>query len=876
MQEKKKMTETIVLAPGAKGGEMLKSLAMCGVRCVNLRIVNGGELARIALMRSGIPIEEKLVDFHEETAFVAQAVKGETYFGKATYADIQGIAAAIRRMRALVTDGDETEQIEKILGQGNFKDKNNALKSVYKKYMKILADEKRMDTVSLMRKAAAKCEPIEAEFWFLKEYPLSPLERALLDRLSDGNPKEKTLAELYQRENVSLKINSFKNCYGAPNEVETILADIYSGKSLDECTVAVTDPGTYGQLFFDQALLHDIPITFGCGVPIVNSNPARLLILYRRWMTEGYFGASAVRALLTSEAFNRSKLDAIFSDTEDGLDRNTFWSVLGDLRFTNDKATNTKRIADFERALEEKEKLTDPKDKEYDKLNHRKLCVPALTNLAKELALPVEEFIAKYAYIRRGSATNAQKLLAWLDAAALGAICGALGTIRASGVEQTPEDMISEVLKMRVACDRSEAGKLHVTGIDGALSSIRKNLYIAGLSASKYPGLPREDHLLLDTDLGLFGNGAIYLTSDERIKRKRERLTALARLASVPDAEVNVSFAGQDVSELKQDNASSLVFKLCSEERGGNATSKEVEDRIKKVGYFAPAISATRKIGEAYNDGKTVVRRKPAAARETAIVKLPLDKEYSLSALEEFFGCPRKFMLNRVLKVSSPDDDKPFEVIAANEQGTVAHVLMKTLANSDMSSETFLKLSGEYFDRFILEHPPLVPQKVAAEREKFLDMMKTAYPMAPRRKVLLKEEEIHCTHESGIKLHGFPDRVEELDDGTCLVVDFKAGRYIKHKQDDIDTCLQIVLYAYMMEQKGYKVSSGEYRYIQLGETVSCRYDDEMKQKLADKLAKFKASMESGDFPIPASPPCDYCSFGSICGKGQERGGSDDE
>lgn len=173
-------------------------------------------------------------------------------------------------------------------------------------------------------------------------------------------------------------------------------------------------------------------------------------------------------------------------------------------------------------------------------------------------------------------------------------------------------------------------------------------------------------------------------------------------------------------------------------------------------------------------------------------------------------------MLKRVLKVSEPEDEKPFEVIAANTRGKLAHALMETTANSDVSPEAFLKVSSEYFDRFILEHPPLVPQKVAAEREKFLDMMKTAYPMAPHRKVILKEEEIHCEHESGVKLHGFPDRVEELDDGTCLVVDFKAGRDIKHTPDDIDTCLQIVLYAYIMEQKGYKISGGEYRYIQRG------------------------------------------------------------
>ena len=48
------MKERIVLAPGANGRELLKSLAMHGVRSVNLRIVSGGELARIMLAMKNV------------------------------------------------------------------------------------------------------------------------------------------------------------------------------------------------------------------------------------------------------------------------------------------------------------------------------------------------------------------------------------------------------------------------------------------------------------------------------------------------------------------------------------------------------------------------------------------------------------------------------------------------------------------------------------------------------------------------------------------------------------------------------------------------------------------------------------------------------
>ena len=136
------MRERIILAPGASGAEMVKSLAMHGVNTFNLRIVSAGELARIALMRSGIAITEDFVSKREETALVAAAVKGEEYFGKATYSDIREIAGAIRRMRTLVPDGDETGRLEEILGKGIFEEKNAALFSVYKKYMQLFAERK--------------------------------------------------------------------------------------------------------------------------------------------------------------------------------------------------------------------------------------------------------------------------------------------------------------------------------------------------------------------------------------------------------------------------------------------------------------------------------------------------------------------------------------------------------------------------------------------------------------------------------------------------------------------------------------------------------------------------------------------------------------
>ena len=130
------MKERIVLASGAGGGELLKSLALHGANCFNLRILSSVDLARYLLTKSGITVKEGFINQTEENVYVVKALAGETYFGKVTYNDVVQIASTIRQMRSLVAD---EKDLKDILGKGLFKEKNEALYSVYQKYMELLA-----------------------------------------------------------------------------------------------------------------------------------------------------------------------------------------------------------------------------------------------------------------------------------------------------------------------------------------------------------------------------------------------------------------------------------------------------------------------------------------------------------------------------------------------------------------------------------------------------------------------------------------------------------------------------------------------------------------------------------------------------------------
>lgn len=889
------MKEMIILAPGANGNELRKSLAMHGRNTFNLRIIGSAEFAGIALMRSGKAITKDYITPREEIAIISEAIKGVEYFKIASYSDIQEIARAVRKIRCLVPNENESEEIRTRLGKGIFENKNQALVSVYEKYTQILEDRNLTDTASLLRMALVSCIPSdETEFYYLDEYPLNPLEKALLDRFSDGKAQDMSLRDLFGADKNTYKIRSYKNCYGASNEVESILSDIYSGKNPDKCTVAVTDPATYGQLFFDYAVLYDLPVSLGCGIPITNSNPAKLLTLYRQWISGGeegdVFGGFILCKMLTSNAFDGKALANTFADINSGKEFEwmSYLGIIEDLRLTNNKDVNDKQIEAFSKAVEEDALLVNPKDETAVKeIEKKKRSIPYLKVLSNVLCLSPEEFIGIYSYIREGTVSNAGRLIRRLDKAAQLSIYNELKLISSSGIGHITDDMFLNILKMMVSTGGSEEGKLYVCSIDSAIFSIRENLYIAGLSATKYPGSPKENYLLLDDDLQNFESNYEHMTSRGRIKLKRERLFLLANLASSLNAEVNVSYSGLNVSELKKDNPSSLLFELRRRETGKIPSSEELKKTVKDITYFEPAISPTRKIGEAYNDDRlNVLPHESEDSRERVEIKCDLEKaEFSPSALDVYFNCARAFFLKYIIGLSAPDDNRPFEVIGGNESGSLAHGLMERIANKKVTLEDFLKLSAESFDRFIAQHPPLIEKSAENEKIMFLEMMETAYKMVDHSKeVVLREEDIHFKHKaSKVRLHGFPDRVEKDDSGSYLIVDFKSSRSTKHIENDINTCLQIVIYAFLMtehlKEQGNPgaVTGGEFRYIRLNDTVSCVFDDEMKDLLNEKLTIFKTSMEQGIFAItPKSnkanrtqdeeDPCKYCKFGMVCGK----------
>ena len=850
------MEERILIVPNQS--KLSLSLAYQNKNLFNTRIFTPVELAREAMLRSGKICNKEFISRNDELSYYKELIDSVSYFKTSKLADIKSVNQTINTIRKLVVK-DEATEIKNNLSKGPFKEKNDALYEIYDKYINKLNSENKIDTIGLIRYAIENAETIkDSEFEVLNEYPLQPLEEALINKVSN-NVTKKSIFDLFEVKKNGVHIESYKNCYGSSNEVGQIIDDIFTNKKMDQCVVACADYPTYSQIFYDYACKYDIPVTFGNGISIVNSYPGKLLQQYYHWSSEGGFGWEPFFSMIHSPYFNYELLDSlVITNNEKEFNRPKFYERLSRLRLTNNETINKQRIDDFKKSISRAEVNDNDKLEKY---------VPGFEAIAKELALPIEEFLDKYF-----TARNDNEMVIKLDEAAKKSIINEIKSIKNMGLDIT-DDVIETLLRKPTYRQGNKPGHIHITTIDDALSSLRNNLYVCGLSSSVYPGSPKENPLLLDEDLKGFNNDE--LTSNGKIKTKIDSLMTLVKFATSLNNTIDLSYAGLNVSELKNNNASSLLFEIYQLENNGKSLD-DFKANLTNIEYFEPKLSSSREIGKAYTDSKKIAYKAKASSK-TQKESLDIGK-YSPSALNNFFNCRKQFLYQNLLKLDAPDDYNPYEVIPATEQGTLVHALMEYLADHRMPKDDFIKFADEVFDEYMKITVPLIPEKIADVKDQFLDMVANGWQMDEdnKRDLDFKEEDKDCPHkETGIVIHGYPDRVETTKDGKAVIIDFKTERNKKaHKKDDIDSCLQVLIYAYIVENALHKeVSHCEYRMLRFKDgIVTCKYDEEMKNALTAKLQEFKTALDAGDFSIgPMSKEeekekCKYCKYGSICGK----------
>lgn len=308
----------------------------------------------------------------------------------------------------------------------------------------------------------------------------------------------------------------------------------------------------------------------------------------------------------------------------------------------------------------------------------------------------------------------------------------------------------------------------------------------------------------------------------------------------------------------------------------------------------------------------------PGAAGVAALAKHQLTaRSFSPTALQNFAGCPYKFLLSAIFRLSPPEDRTVRDVIDPLVRGTLVHeVLFRFLLQARDGGklplkreeraahfEILLQILGEEEANARARGAAFLPviwddmlHEIVRDLEVWLDAQidhpaeplyfELAFGLAQEagrdpRSVL---EPVEISGSGGdptlLLARGSVDLVERRSDGTLVAVDHKTGKTKVQAGviTDGGTVLQPVVYSLVLEKilgpGGAKVAGGELYYCtHAGDftRVFVPLDDAARTAFGTVARTVDGALRDGFLPrAPGEYGCRYCDFQTICGEGAEQ------
>lgn len=812
------MNKTFIFLPSGCENDFLISCARNGLNHFGTRVITTSKLIKQILYYD----DYKLIDPFYNQYIIYEIASEIPYFMNINFEDAADIYNAINIIDSLKKSDDF---LDIFVEKAEFKEKNTALKTIYEKYHEFLQENNLYNDITLQQKALSKAKLTGEEIIIFEEFNLSYLEHLLLNKCFK-KIKKLSISQYMGKEN-AYKVDSYVSSYGMVNEIEYVLSYINEHKYLYEDTNIIIFDQKYLTYLNNYQKLHDIKVSSYLNKPLSTSNPFKLFDLLYRYQKKEFFSYTSLKNILNSESFDIDKFNKNFEYNDEDI------KTYADLKIEFNNYQNIERY------------------KTLENYNER-----------------VDNFYL-YFHDYRQIIDNYAILKDSFDEEAKDYIIKILDSINEYKMKIDIDTIYQFLLNKTLENTQQDINSLHIMDLNKALSKFNSHLFIIGLNSRYFPGTSFENHLLLDNDLKLFENDFAQY-SYSKAEDNKKTLDAVISLYSSIGSDIHISYFDYDLEQLKQENPSSAIFEIYKKQHKDTSIS-DLQKEMKNIGYTDFLCSKNKSIISSYLDNKII--KKP----ETNIEQydsIKLNRILSPTALEKYFTCPHYFYLRYILGLNEEDNDDPLVLIDEANLGSLVHKCMEEMPNTS-TKEELISYSSKLFDEYLIKRVPVSQSTVQDKKQDYLRMVKNGYENDPRNKIIKSEMYIEFTCLD-IKFKGFIDRVERLQDGTYLIVDYKTYARVKNIANDINTCLQIVLYAYGLKQNGYDVRRLEYRYLNNTRVIVVDYDEAMEKALLAKVQKFKDNLYNGKFDTAQdSSLCRYCAYSFFCKKEREDGQESD-
>jgi len=718
---------------------------------------------------------------------------------------------------------------------------------------------------------------------------------------------------------LTAKQTEFYDAYGIYNEVKEVMRRIIRDKiPFDNVLIVSTTAEPYSQLFYQLIQQYtyknenlegqkELPITFGTGLPLLMSSPAKLLMLLLDWIGSGY-GRHALMNIFSSGVFDvkvdQRRTDGIMPQRADrfgGLNvvnviKNSgiTWQRRAYLPCLERHSENLKEnMPDSLNAIKATDWLIGFIKDAFDKIPEED--DNGLVDM-ESLLQALKEIVGKY-----------RQIFSAFDSQGLGVATHELKSTIMGRRARLPEaiEIIKEHMKdIRIMSQSPAPGKLHFTSYRQAAWIEREHVFLVGLGADNFPGTAIEDPLLLDHE-----REAPMVISSQRINKNIETMNSLLESIS---GNLTCSYSSFDTVDNRETFPATLFHRL-REISGDTAMSHagfimdESERFIDDNDYWLNkvtgvsgriiagpgAIGAIGVVGEV-TDNDRVWYEEDRDTKMWLSAEHMVEKVLSATSLTTYLNCKHKFFLKDILRLQEISDQE-FDTLgwlSYSETGTVYHSIFEKFLSNAMENPGILQ-SGELAVKGI----SIIAEAEMARCEEELptasnyhtelqrnEVLENAARFALEESLLASERTVYKVEMPFgrdepliinlgdgklIKASGYIDRIDIANDGGVMITDYKTGRkgQFENLQDPQITGIteanaQLALYYLALKQVArlsddpeldrlQDITSMSYHFVTAKgdyDVVTMNVDDDSEGRYKVAFAELIDEIEKGQFP----------------------------
>lgn len=462
------------------------------------------------------------------------------------------------------------------------------------------------------------------------------------------------------------------------------------------------------------------------------------------------------------------------------------------------------------------------------------------------------------------------------------------------------------VMNLCVKQASPQSGHLHISSLENGGESGRSHTFILGMNEEAWSFSAKEDPILLDEEKERIGG---LRTMAESVKQaKQERAARLGGIGGY----VSLSYSSYDPVNQQDNHAAFELLQVCR----GYTENEDMDFSEMNALLGIPAGFMARQEIRSYlirarnevKEGLLTEADGLIQPRGELAIRYRGNPEIHLSVteLERYAECPKRFFYGSVLKVR--EKDVPFFDrniwLGPADRGSLLHEIfyryLKERGDLQPGDEVGDRMLRHDYSR--LEHitdemiseyrrlvPPPSPHVFEQECKAIRQDVDVFYQTELKRQTLPKWFELSLStdehplevvldSETVLFMKGFVDRVDELRPHEYKIYDYKTGNPRKYEENAYfagGTQLQHALYAVAVEQylrqtrldpEARVTESAYYFPTERGKGEEVRRVQNRKPELVQLVKRLLDSIESGVFlGTPHADSCRWCAYKLVCG-----------